>query len=173
MHHEAFFSNTKPRILAYPFPINGSAAKFRVARKSSWVEVTAPLSPAGIKGGYALSPFPITIEQSDPICWTTPRVNIDQQPVLQLDQDLEWIATHLSQTPTSQQQATWVAHPRGSPTRPKDGLLDMKQTLILIFSAFAGLNQVLQLQRFKWFRLQVVSTNVEDMLLRSCLGNVA
>ena len=130
----------EPQVLIYPFPLNGSLAKTKLARKSSWIELTVPLSMAGANGGYNSSPFPIVLIGSDLSCWATPRINVHRQSVISPKGDLEWLQFHMASALTDVEKSTLTRHPRSSPTRPKNGKLDLKQTMNLVVTAFAGCN---------------------------------
>lgn len=143
--------NTVPRTLSFPYLINGSAAKTRIARASSWIEVSVPVSPTGVSAGYNISPSPAVQNGSIVSSWIIPRVNILQQPVVRLEGDLEWLEYHLSFPLSEEESSILQSHPRGSPTRPKNGLLDFKQTYNLVATSFAGINLLTLSKKYKAF----------------------
>ena len=68
-----------------PFPVNAKASTSRVARKSGWIELTAPLSMIGDQnGGYWAAPLPLVRDGActSLMSWSLPRVNFNQLPRL-------------------------------------------------------------------------------------------
>ncbi|KEQ99606.1 hypothetical protein AUEXF2481DRAFT_25498 [Aureobasidium subglaciale EXF-2481] len=55
----------------FSFPINGAARKVKIARKSSWIEVQAPISTALQLGGHGLNPFPVIESGETMLAWAT------------------------------------------------------------------------------------------------------
>ena len=119
------------------------------------MEVTVRLSPAGIKGGYANNPFPVLLDGSIPVCWNAPRVSIPYQPTIPLDQKLEWMKHHVVLILDKEEAETLDQHHRGTPGRPKNGLLDMKQTMQLIFFGCAGIQGQMIGEKLKTFLFHV------------------
>jgi hypothetical protein len=61
----------------FPYPIEGDKAKTRIARKSLWIEVTAPAASALVSGEYDSQPFPVIIkEDKQPSSWSLPRIDL-------------------------------------------------------------------------------------------------
>ena len=147
--------NLQPRLFIYPFPINGTAARTRIARASSWIEVICPLSMAGDNGGYCVKSFPVILVDGQPASWATPRVNILQQSMIDLSGNLEWFKIHMSRVYTEREAVIYTNHPRGSSSRPKDGFLDFKQTLSLIMTCFAGCNPLTGSRKYQGFVLHI------------------
>ena len=70
-----------------PFPVNANASTSRVARKSGWIELTAPLSVKRIdahNGGYSAAPLPVVRDAASTSLssWSLPRVNFNRLPRL-------------------------------------------------------------------------------------------
>ncbi|TDL18060.1 hypothetical protein BD410DRAFT_753746 [Rickenella mellea] len=85
--------------LIYPFPVDGGQAKLRIARKSGWIEVVAPLSGPRISGGYFIKNFPTLLTQdSRPTVWNIHRINLERLPVISTSKTglTEWIPPHVS-----------------------------------------------------------------------------
>jgi hypothetical protein len=85
------------RHFLFPYPINGSKATTRIARKSLWIEVKVPLAPALTYGGYDLDPFVVTTGGTpQPSVWALPRVNLPKQPLVRM-KDAQWLGDILGQ----------------------------------------------------------------------------
>ncbi|KAI9808336.1 MAG: hypothetical protein M1826_004349 [Phylliscum demangeonii] len=153
----------KPHNLLYPFPVDGSAAKLRVARKSSWVEVSVRLAPAQSAGagGYSPNPFPVVLEDSHPNVWGLSRVDITRQPTIKIaGNKLQWVISQMGLT-LSVGEDTLLLQP--SSTRPLNALLDLKESLSVLFQAFVGLNETSNGKSVKVFRL--VDNNDSDTII--------
>lgn len=118
--------------LSYPLCMNASKAKFRVARKSSWVEVVVPISsPLDIEGNYWTQ---MVLEDGHPpIPWAIPRINVQLQPQLHLprqDGSTDWLSRFFGASMTGAEQ---IMQRVGGTTTP---VLDFKVSVCTIFSAF-------------------------------------
>ncbi|PFH50418.1 hypothetical protein AMATHDRAFT_3984 [Amanita thiersii Skay4041] len=102
--------------IAFPFPINSTSSKTRIARKSQYVEVSSPdvcflvhlltsdekvdvqiSSPSDDKFGISLQPFPIIRQGKTLHLWNVHYLNLDMLPMLDLaiEQELK-LHFHLS-----------------------------------------------------------------------------
>jgi hypothetical protein len=64
----------------FPFSVIGNKAVVRVARKSGWLEIRAPVQNVvePIDGGYFKNLFPITVQMnSAPTSWNLPAISLD------------------------------------------------------------------------------------------------
>ncbi|GJE85068.1 DUF4470 and zf-MYND domain-containing protein [Phanerochaete sordida] len=86
--------------VAFPFPVDASQAKLRVARQSSWVEVVTAPCLLGRPGAPAETRFPVRMHEGKPIPWAVHRVNLDRLPAIDTTSipkaRLEWMNTHVS-----------------------------------------------------------------------------
>ncbi|GJE85083.1 DUF4470 and zf-MYND domain-containing protein [Phanerochaete sordida] len=84
--------------LSFPFVVDATQAKLRVARKSSWIEVVAsPCSP--IRDDLPVEArFPLTVHAHSQSLWAIHRVTMDQLPILQTDnvsaEQIDWLKLH-------------------------------------------------------------------------------
>lgn len=141
---------TKLRSLVYPFPVDGSAADTKIARKSSWVDVSVPVAPALSRGGYDRNIFPVVLDNSCPGVWAISRVNIQQQPIIKTPGDFDWLDSHMGLTLSANERA-WNASPLSN--RPSNGLWDLKESLNLLFQSYVGRNRVTKFKMVRGFRL--------------------
>lgn len=123
--------------LLYPFCVNASKAKFRVARKSSWVEVEVFISlPLDIKGNLWTQ---MVLEAGQPpIPWAIPRINLTIQPELRLhrrDGPTTWLSKFFGASMSAAEQTMQRV---GGTTTP---IFDFKVSLYTLFDAFAGGDQ--------------------------------
>ncbi|KAF7938118.1 hypothetical protein EAE99_001790 [Botrytis elliptica] len=77
--------------LIFPYPIDGSKAATKIARKSLWIQVNVPLAPTLKSGGYDQNPFPlITSPSNQPAIWALPRINLSTLPWVS-SSNLDWL----------------------------------------------------------------------------------
>lgn len=126
--------------LIYPFPVQGSQLKVRVARKSSWVEVEAPISSALDKDNFDSWTQMIFETGHPPVCWNIPRVNLAIQPLLQLSKRsaMSWLATFMGSTVSDAE--TGKAPSGTNPEVPSNAKFELKKSLNAIITSFVGLN---------------------------------
>ena len=139
--------------LVYPYPVDGSCSKTKVARKQGWVEVAAPASPALVRGGYDLDPFPVVMESFQPVVWGLGRVNVSQQPSIPMNTKNEWLSIHLGAAMSNNQRKAQSLHASRGERMP--GIVDLKESISLLFFSFAGQNPQAPGRRIKAFRLAV------------------
>ena len=131
-----------PRLLYFPFQVNGSQSKLRVARKSSWIEVSVPIHTAPSSESFDSWTQLLFPKDCPPVTWSIPKVNLGLQPPITFPflsrkaKDAEWIKTFLG--PTSSD--TELALERNSFASPKlSPKHHFKQSINIILGAFAGL----------------------------------
>ncbi|TFK74174.1 hypothetical protein BDN72DRAFT_813427 [Pluteus cervinus] len=78
----SFGSHSKD--VTFPYPVNGTQGKVRIARKSSYLEVVAPISGYQISGGYSLNQAPVLSTPTGPLSWNIHYLNLDKSPSLDL-----------------------------------------------------------------------------------------
>jgi MYND finger len=134
----------------FPVPVSGSRSKLRIARKSSYVEVIAPvLSPlhgdASLEFMFPLSTIPKTAVQEMvlPVNWNMPYVPLDVFPILDTKKTskMQWLITHASLMFSSRERKIREAGMSGQApsTLQKDPRVDFKDGLFSLFMHFTGL----------------------------------
>lgn len=68
----------------FPYPVDGSACKMKIARKSSWIDIKVPPSDAHQSGGFQVDPFPIINQNASSLAWGMSRVNPNLQPQVRI-----------------------------------------------------------------------------------------
>ena len=134
-------SVTRP--LYFPFHISGSQSKIRVARKSSWIEVSLPLHTAPSREPFESWTQLLFPNGCPPQTWSIPRVNLALQPAVSFapgkSKKASWISLFL--TPTFSDAELALAGESNdndlSASTPKH---ELKQSLQSIIATFAGLN---------------------------------
>ena len=123
--------------IIYPFCVNAAQSKIRIARESSWVEIEVPISSAiNIGADYWTQ---ATLENDfPPYPWSIPRVNLAVQPELELPKmtkSSSWLRTFMGMSLSDAERAMQV------PGRTTTSRFDFKESLNVLFTSFAGLNQ--------------------------------
>lgn len=149
------------RQVIFPFPIQGSQSKTRVARKSSWIEVEVPIFTA-LDGDRFDSWTQMVFESGrPPLCWSIPRVNLDLQPLVTFPKkaDSSWLRTFMGTT-LSDAEDSLNKLDQATTTNAK---LDLKQSLNVLFLTFAGLNERSNGPR-KTFQLALETTGAHTLI---------
>jgi hypothetical protein len=87
--------------LDFPAPILETKKKTRIARKSSYIEILAPLADSIDWPSFPPSfIYPVFLDgiAKTPVSWNAPRLNLDTLPILDVSQhdELQWLITHTS-----------------------------------------------------------------------------
>lgn len=154
------------RQLIFPFPIQGSLPRIRVARKSSWIEVQVPMFST--LDGDRFDTWTQLIPESPQryICWSISRVNLEIQPIIRFPPkgDSSWIQTFMGTTISDSERAL---NDQGgvSTSSPK---LDLKQSINILFHAFAGLHPHTK-GSVKTFQISIESTGCHTIILATAV----
>ncbi|OAP54571.1 hypothetical protein AYL99_11019 [Fonsecaea erecta] len=87
-----------PIALEFPSPVLASRSKIRIARKSSYVEVEAPLAGAADWKCFPSFIHPIYPTLGPPVVWNTPYTNLECLPTINTSRKkgIQWLVTHSS-----------------------------------------------------------------------------
>ena len=149
------------RQVVFPFPIQGSQSKTKVARKSSWVEVEVPIFTA-LDGDRFDSWTQIVFESGrPPLCWSIPRVNLELQPVVTFSKrgDPSWLRTFMGTTLSDAERPL----SKLDQAMTSNAKFDLKQSMNTLFQSFAGLNEEYADPK-KTFQLALESTGVHTLI---------
>ena len=150
------------RQVIFPFPIQGSHPKTRIARKSSWIEVAVPIFTA-LDGDRFDSWTQMIFEPGrPPLCWSVPRVKLESQPLVSFPKkgDSSWLRTFMGTT-ISDAETPLSGLDQATTTNAK---YDLKQSLGTIFLSFAALNEKYSGQK-KTFQLAQEDIGAHTIIL--------
>lgn len=149
------------RQIIFPFPIQGSQSKTRIARKSSWIEVDVPIFTALDGDRFDSWTQMVFVSGNPPLCWSIPRVNLELQPLATFPKkgDSSWLRTFLGTT-LSDAEGPLSKLDQATTTNAK---FDLKQSLNILFATFAGLNENSNGPK-KTFQLALESTGVHTII---------
>ncbi|KAF8597207.1 hypothetical protein BDV93DRAFT_527568 [Ceratobasidium sp. AG-I] len=121
-------------IVPYPYPIQGSSSRVRVARKSHYIEIIVPPTGPISTGGYALNPFPI-IKARAYSPWTIHQIHLDRMPMLntKASKRLDWLSTHCAFQLSDRERAVSEA----SKNNPKHAFNNLKRRIYTMFTHYA------------------------------------
>jgi hypothetical protein len=152
--------------LNFPAPVLRQHQKIRIARKSSYIEIDAPLA-----GGMDFNLFPefmysVFLEMGKPTLWNMTRLNLECLPIIDCStpMELQWLNTHIAGMFTSRERALRDKSTRT--TSASDIRVAYKDGLFSMFMHFTGL----QGQRMRLFGLNnPTGGGIHVLIIVSCL----
>lgn len=126
--------------LEFPVPVVSSNSKTRIARKSAYIEVIAPVLQSNDHNSLAAFMHPILLEEGFPVSLNMPRAQLDGMAIVDTSQPskLGWMHTHtslmFSERENVLRKASMALH---APTTP-DLRINFKDSLFSIFTRFVG-----------------------------------
>ena len=126
--------------LLFPVPVLRSRSKSRIARKSSYVEVEAPMADPRDGDGFANFMCPMFPSKDGPVVWNMPRLALDRLPILNTSKKEEfgWLTPHTSLMMSSRERHLRDQFMAFSTTNHKDARVDLKDSLFSMFMHFSG-----------------------------------
>jgi hypothetical protein len=134
----------------FPVPVSASRSKLRIARKSSYIEVVAPVLRPLDGDASPEFMFPLSIipkaavqETMQPVNWNMPYVTLDALPILDTKKTakMQWLTIHASLMFSSREskirEARMLGQALSSPQH--DSRVDFKDGLFSLFMHFSGL----------------------------------
>ncbi|KAL8706540.1 MAG: hypothetical protein Q9201_000413 [Fulgogasparrea decipioides] len=129
------FGPTEPQALVFPLPVDGSNPITKVGKDSRWFEVIVPLDSAPGKGGFRHNLFPLVFNEDHPSVWAMSRVNIDQQPTINMLGGFDWLAHELELTLSAKER---TVDPPDTSNGSSNDLHELKSSIMTIFHGLVG-----------------------------------
>ncbi|KAI6022567.1 hypothetical protein EDC04DRAFT_2606966 [Pisolithus marmoratus] len=128
--------------------------QLRVARKSKYVEVVAPMTlTLNVKGESNITEnFRATLNYGIPTLWGMHRVNLDRCPAFKLSTShkaFDWLGPHLRRVFSQRERKSRERNASSGSTIP-DTLMNLKDSLHTLFGAAAGLERPAQAEFALW-----------------------
>jgi hypothetical protein len=127
----------------FPAPVLRSPIRTRIARKSSWIEVIAPICEPTNKERFPDFISPLFMHENRPVIWNMPRLSLDTLPILDTTKkdELWWLGAHTTFTLSTRERAL-----PGKGTRPMndpnaDVRLNFKETLSALLMHTTGIHR--------------------------------
>ena len=126
------------RRLVFPFPVQPSNSKTRIARKSCWIEVEAPIYVANQPDSFDMWTLVHSQPDGSLSLGSIPRVNLDVQPPISstTKKDQSWLSLLMGGT-LSETEKYLKDHDHDLSTHPK---IDLKDSLNIIIQSVAGVH---------------------------------
>ncbi|KAK4983489.1 hypothetical protein LTR50_007194 [Elasticomyces elasticus] len=127
--------------IQFPAPIVISRCRTRIARKSSYVEIVAPL-PDFVNGeGSPHFMYPVYASGHSPVVWNMPYSNLECLPILDTTRlgDLQWLITHTSLQFSAREKQLRERWMLNDAEKHKDVRVNFKDSLFSMFMHFSGL----------------------------------
>ncbi|KAI6145467.1 hypothetical protein BKA82DRAFT_21336 [Pisolithus tinctorius] len=129
-------------IIPFPLPVDATNAKLRIARKSKYVEVVAPMTlTLGVKGeSNVTGNIRTAFDCGVPTLWNMHRVNLDRCPSFKLSKSrtaFNWLGPHVALM-FSQRELTMRTQSTFSGPIP-DTFMNLKDSLYSLFISATGL----------------------------------
>ncbi|KAI0321948.1 hypothetical protein OF83DRAFT_1096596 [Amylostereum chailletii] len=85
-------------VVHFPFPVDGTRTRLRVARKSHYIEVITSAAGPRTPGGHYMDPAPVMLQGTVATTWNIHRVYLDRLPLLDVTKRdaLDWVNIHVS-----------------------------------------------------------------------------
>ncbi|KAH6869719.1 hypothetical protein BKA70DRAFT_1171851 [Coprinopsis sp. MPI-PUGE-AT-0042] len=149
----------KHQDLVFPFPVQGSANRMRLARKSKYIEVIVPPSRSFLPEGMKLNPYPVISAHGVSQPWSIPRLNLEKLPILSRTATnvATWFNTHLGSTLSTRERSMRKKN-------KQDAIMYVKDTIHSMFIGTAGTQQKEQAKRCRLFCLRDEKTNNSDTI---------
>ncbi|KAI6046409.1 hypothetical protein EDC04DRAFT_2558274 [Pisolithus marmoratus] len=130
------------RIVSFPLPIDVGNAKLRVARKSKYIEVVAPMKlTLDDKGERNITgSFRTTFDRGVPTLWGMHRVNLDRCPSFKLSENqkaFDWLGPHVAHMFSEREDVSYAQ--RVILGRIPDTFTSLKASLRSLFFLATGL----------------------------------
>lgn len=122
----------------FPFHVQGSLSKVKVARKSSWVEVEVPIHTAPAADKFDSWTQLLLSKGQPPVLWSIPKINLAIQPKISLPHgaNRSWLTAFLGLVLSDSEHALSKLN-QATTTSPK---YDLKQSINTMLDSFAGLH---------------------------------
>ncbi|EIM81666.1 uncharacterized protein STEHIDRAFT_104162 [Stereum hirsutum FP-91666 SS1] len=126
------------RVVQFPFPVDGTRTRLRIARKSHYIEATVP--PAGHRtpGGFFVNNFPLVLQGVTPIPWNIHRLVLDKLPTVTINKRHEWFNPSISLMMSDYDRSVMG----GGQKITQDGwkaLADLKESIHSLFVRHTGI----------------------------------
>jgi hypothetical protein len=85
-----------PITFYFPAPVTRMKSRTRIARKSLYIEVEAPLADATIWKSFPAHLYPVFLARRTPLIWNLSRLNLDCLPIIDISKkaEIQWLNVH-------------------------------------------------------------------------------
>lgn len=129
----------------FPVPVLNSRSKTRIARKSSYVEIVAPIAdPVAQYFSYFM--YPLFVQGHSPVVWNMPYLKMESLPILNTKKPgrLQWLNHQLGCMMSVRERKLREKAMASKGTVQEDARINFKDTLLSFLLTFSGLQQAEQ-----------------------------
>ncbi|KAI6145463.1 hypothetical protein BKA82DRAFT_129435 [Pisolithus tinctorius] len=139
-------------IIPFPLPVDATNAKLRIARKSKYVEVVAPMIlTLNVKEESNVSEnFRAAFDCGIPTLWSMHRLNLDRCPSFKLSTSrkaFDWLGTHVRFMFSQRER---LLRKRRAFPGPTDTFMNLKDSLYTLFTSTTGLEGPIHTEFTLW-----------------------
>ncbi|TLD27938.1 hypothetical protein E2P81_ATG06284 [Venturia nashicola] len=152
--------------VCFPVPVVCSNAKTRIARKSSYVEIVAPVLKPTDHDSFSTFMHPMVLENGVPVSLNMSRMNLDGMAIVDVHQPskLAWMHTHVSLMWSEREKSLRLAS-MNIPSAP-DLRVNFKESLFSMFMHFTGAyDGSRHLPKGRMFAISDRKTGVIDIII--------
>ena len=155
--------NQFSRVLTFPSPVQSQAAKIRIARKSSWIEVEASVHFAPREDPFDTWTGVQQLPRGTTALYCIPRLSLDILPVLPplTKKGSSWLNLLMTATQTEKERKLVDQ----SAATSSNALADLKQSLNIMVLGFAGLHPKYPSTQMSAFHLTLSHNQSTDTLV--------
>ncbi|KAI5981818.1 hypothetical protein EDD15DRAFT_2534946 [Pisolithus albus] len=141
-------------VIFFPLPVDTVNAKLRIARKSKYIEVVAPMTlTPNVKGESDITGnFRMAFDRGVPTLWSMHRVNLDRCPSFKLSKSrkaFDWLGLHIGFMFSQRECMSRQQRVTPGSTAP-DTFKNLKDSLYTLFVTVAGSNGPTQAEFALW-----------------------
>lgn len=132
--------------LDFPIPVVSSRGKTRIARKSSYIEVIAPILSPADHDSLAAFMHPMLLDEGLPVSLNMSRTNLDGMAIVDISQPakIKWMHTHVSLMWSEREKALRLASMGLHDPLAPDLRVNFKDGLFSMFMRFTGAHDGVQ-----------------------------
>ncbi|KAE9992238.1 hypothetical protein EG327_009616 [Venturia inaequalis] len=132
--------------LDFPMPVVSSSSKTRIARKSSYIEVIAPLLKPADHDSLAAFMHPMLLDEGLPVSLNMSRTNLDGMAIVDISQPakIKWMHTHVSLMWSEREKALRLASMGIHDPPAPDLRVNFKDGLFSMFMRYTGAHDGVQ-----------------------------
>lgn len=129
----------------FPVPVLSSRSKTRIARKSSYVEIVAPIADP-VAQSFSYFMYPLFLEDHTPVVWNMPYLKMESLPILDITKPgrMQWLNHQLGCMMSVRERKLREKAMASKGTIQDDARINFKDTLLSFFLTFSGLQQAEQ-----------------------------
>ncbi|OLN81247.1 hypothetical protein CCHL11_07336 [Colletotrichum chlorophyti] len=122
----------------FPFPVDGPKCTARVARKSSYIELIAPISEDMVRKPFQALTYPVIFSDENLTSWNLPYINYQVMPVIDVSKgsQMSWLQDHLNMMASKRERVIQKINYHSASDQEK-ARLGHKETMLTLLVDYA------------------------------------